>query len=164
MHAGGGDVPEDVLVDLQRGAVDILLRGDLHHLLVLLLRLRLLLRGLIHGRGHHADEKSQHHERADHDEDEEVKRRQEVEPPRVGRVAGGRHAVGEVAVLVAAEHVDVHDVRPVLAGGHAEEREQRVVQRAEVPRVVLLEEDHADLRDAEPPTSSREVRGETSRE
>ena len=35
-----------------------------------------------------------------------------------------------VAPLVAAEHVVVHDVRPVLERGDAEEGEQRHLQRA----------------------------------
>mmetsp|Transcript_7598 Transcript_7598/g.14211 ORF Transcript_7598/g.14211 Transcript_7598/m.14211 type:complete len:370 (-) Transcript_7598:854-1963(-) len=40
-------------------------------------------------------------------------------------------------------HDAVHEAVPVLAGGEAEEREHRVLQQPEVPRVVRLEQDHA---------------------
>ena len=51
---------------------------------------------------------------------------------------------GVVALIfVAAVHVDVHDVGPVLERRRAEEREHRDGQRAEVERVVLLEGDDA---------------------
>eukprot|EP00968_Pinguiococcus_pyrenoidosus_P008554 scaffold616_cov257-Pinguiococcus_pyrenoidosus.AAC.11 len=93
---------------------------------------------LFHGSGDHADEQGEQNEGADHHEDDEVEHR--AEGPRVRFCT----FAGILRHLIAAVHVDVHDVRPVLQGGASEQRDERSVQRAEVPRIVAAEQHHAD--------------------